>query len=103
MERAEDAAFEDRPEAFDLRVNSTYNILLFGMIDNGMRIISKVLIANPLIGAEQTYFVRDHLPNEGFKRLGLNVSDNAGRRHYPCCWRGAHFVKFLPSVLDTRP
>jgi hypothetical protein len=42
-------------------------ILAIGTVNNGVWIISEVLIANPLIGAEQTYLVRDCLAHEGFQ------------------------------------
>ena len=54
VERADDAALEDRPEAFDgLSVYRANNILASGVINDAMRIVSKVLITNPLIGAGQ--------------------------------------------------
>ena len=35
------------------------------------------IVTCPLIGAEQTDFVRDGLTNEGFQRGSLDVGDNA--------------------------
>ena len=68
VERADNTALEYRPEAFDgLSVDCTNNILAIGTVNNGVWIISEVLIANPLIGAEQTYLVRDCLAHEGFQ------------------------------------
>jgi hypothetical protein len=55
MERTDDAALEDRPKALNrLGVNGTYDILPLGMVNGRVREgLVEVLIANPLIGAEQ--------------------------------------------------
>ena len=58
MECADDTALEDRPEAFDgLSVDRADDILFFGMIDDRVRIVSEVLVTNPLISAKKAYFM----------------------------------------------
>jgi hypothetical protein len=66
VERADPAAFEDGPEAFDgLCVNRTDDILPMNMINRGMGILFvEMLVANPLIGTKQAYFRRDGFMNE---------------------------------------
>jgi hypothetical protein len=52
MERADDAALEDAPEAFDgLGMNGTNNVLALRVVNGGVRIsLVEALVANPLIG-----------------------------------------------------
>jgi len=58
VECADDTALEDRPEAFDgLSVDRADDILFFGMIDDRVRIVSEVLVTNPLISAKKAYFM----------------------------------------------
>ena len=70
VEAADDAALDDRPEAFDcLGVDRADNLLLLGMVDNGVRIfLAEMLVADPLIGAEQRHLVRHGFMHEGFER-----------------------------------
>jgi hypothetical protein len=77
VERADHAAFEDRPEPFDgLSVDRAHNVLALGMIDDTMRIFfSELLISGPLVGAEQADFVRDGLAHESYQRIGADVLD----------------------------
>lgn len=76
---ANDAALEDRPEALNrLSVNRADDILPACMVYSGVRIFFiEMLIADPLIGAEQTYPIRDRFVNEASKRLGANIGDDA--------------------------
>src|SRR5205823_12757993 len=55
MERADHAAFEDRPEAFDgLSMHRADDVLAFGMVNARVGIFFvKALIARPLVSAEQ--------------------------------------------------
>lgn len=55
MERSDDAALDDRPETFNrLGVNCADHVLLFGMIDEGVRIfLIEVFVADPLIRASR--------------------------------------------------
>src|ERR1700730_13957835 len=80
VERAHHAALEDRPEAFDcLSVNRTNNVLTVGLIDDGVRIfLIEFYVAEPLIGAEQAYIVRDGFADKFNKRISADVLDNAG-------------------------
>ncbi len=55
------------------------DILALGMVYSSMgKVFAKTLVASPLISAEQTYLMRDGLPNEGFQCGGLNICDNTG-------------------------
>jgi hypothetical protein len=80
VERAHYSALEDRPEAFDcLSVDRTYDVLSFGMVDHGMRVfLVEFSVAEPLIGAEQAYFVRDSFADEFTERISADVLNNAG-------------------------
>ena len=51
MERSDDTAFEDAPKAFNgLSVNSTDDVLTFGMVNSRVReFFAEMVIANPLI------------------------------------------------------
>src|SRR6266540_4961038 len=91
VERADDAALEDRPEAFDrvgmygadhdrvlFVVGHAFHILTLGMVDGSVREFAvQVLIANPAIGAEQADLVRNGLANEFGKRVSAHVLNDA--------------------------
>jgi hypothetical protein len=79
VERADYAALEDRPEAFDgLCVDCTDDILAFGMINDAVRIFAvKTFVACPLIGAKQADSVRDGFADERGKSIGGDVRDYA--------------------------
>ncbi len=55
MGASNDAALDDRPGTFDcLSVDSANNVLLFSVVGDGVRVfLAKILVADPLIGAEQ--------------------------------------------------
>jgi hypothetical protein len=80
VEVSHDAAFDQRPEAFDgLSVDGAYNVLLLVVIDGRMRIfLAKALVAGPLVGAEQADLMRDCFANERSQRIGADVVDHAG-------------------------
>jgi hypothetical protein len=68
VERADDAAFEDAPETLNrLGVNGTHNVLALVVVDGRVlwKILIQVLVANPLIGAEQANLVKLRLNSEG--------------------------------------
>ena len=78
VECADDTALEDRPKSFDsLSVDRADHILASGMINDAMRIVSKVLITNPLISAKQADFVRDGFADEGGESSGIHVRNHA--------------------------
>jgi len=56
VEGANDPALEDTPKALNrLGVNRSYDVLMFGMVNCAVREAkAEVLVANPLIGADQT-------------------------------------------------
>lgn len=78
MKATDDAALNDGPEAFDrLGVDCTDDILLFCMVNNGVRIfLAQMLIAYPLVGAKQADLVRDGLMHECFKSSGAHIIDD---------------------------
>ncbi len=80
VERAHHAALEDRPEAFDcLSVDRADDVLALGVVNGRVRIfLIEPPVTFPLIGAEQTYFVRDGLADEFTECVGADVLDNAG-------------------------
>jgi hypothetical protein len=82
VECADDAALEDRPEAFNgLSVDCTDDVLTPGMIHSSMwKVFAKAFVAGPLIGAEQADFVRNCFADECFQRGCLDVS-NYARNH----------------------
>jgi hypothetical protein len=79
VEGADATAFNQRPKAFDgLRMDRTNNILLFGMVNYGVRIfLSKVFVAYPLVGTEQADLVRNCFMHEGFESGSADIPDNA--------------------------
>jgi hypothetical protein len=79
VERADDAAFEDAPEALNrLSVNRADDVLMLGMVNGAVvEFIAKVPVINPLIGAEQTDFFRDGFVNESLQGNLLHVLNDA--------------------------
>jgi hypothetical protein len=80
VECAHYAAFDQRPEAFDgLSMDRANDVLAFGMIDHAVRkFLAQMLVADPLIGAEQADLVRDGFAHERFERASAYVLDDAG-------------------------
>jgi hypothetical protein len=55
------------------------NVLTFGVVNGGVRkVLAKMLITDPLIGAEQADLVRDRLTDECLKCAALEVLNDAG-------------------------
>jgi hypothetical protein len=79
VKRADDTTFEDRPEAFNrVGVDGTDDVFALIVINHGMRkFFAKMLVANPLVGAEQADFVRHGFAHEGLKRRSANIDNNA--------------------------
>jgi hypothetical protein len=79
MECADDPALEDAPEALNrLSMNRTDNVLMLGMINGAViKFLAKVIVANPLIGAEQANFVRHSFVDERLQGLLLHILNNA--------------------------
>src|SRR5262245_51973731 len=78
VERTDDAAFDDRPKSFDcLSMNRADNILLFGMVDDGVRVFAvKAMIASPLVSAKQAYLMRNGFANKCGQRISADVFDD---------------------------
>jgi len=79
VEGADNAALEDRPEAFNrVRVDRTDNVLAFGMINDAMReLFTERPITSPCVSAEQTDFLRNRAAHESGEGRGIDVLDNA--------------------------
>jgi hypothetical protein len=75
VERADDAALEDAPKALNrLSVNRADNVLMLGMVNGAVvEFLAKMVIANPLIGAEQTNLLRHRFVNESLQGRLLHV------------------------------
>lgn len=80
MVGADDAAFDERPEAFDaLSVHRADNILVVSVPDDLVRVFPfKAAIADPLVCDQQTYLCRDDLAHEAFEGRGIVALDHAG-------------------------
>src|ERR1700730_9203997 len=78
VERADHAALEYRPEAFDgLSVDCADDILPSGMVNDAVRIFAvKTLVAGPLISTKQADLVRHGFANECRERTGSYVRDH---------------------------
>src|ERR1700732_727365 len=75
VERTDDTALEDAPEAFNrLGVNGTDDVLPLGVVNGRVWIIVvEALVAYPLIGAEQANLVRYGFIYEAFQRRRFDV------------------------------
>jgi len=82
VERSDDSALEDRPEAFNrIGVDRADNVLPARVIDTPMRKFAvEFVVARPGIGAEQANFFGNGAAHESGKRLTVNAVDNP--RHY---------------------
>jgi len=79
VEGADYAALDDGPEAFNgLSMDRANYIFFFRVVNNGMRErLSKMLIADPLISADQAYLVGYSRMHELFERDGAHAVDDA--------------------------
>jgi hypothetical protein len=77
VERADHAALENRPEAFDgLSMDCADDVLAFGVINDTVRIFAvKPLVAWILIGAKQADSVGNSFSDKCIKRDSLDVRD----------------------------
>lgn len=77
---ADDTALNQRPKAINcLSVHRTDHVFASGMINRLMRIfLAEVLVANPLIAAQQADLIGNGLTDEAFQSRGLNILDDAG-------------------------
>src|SRR3984893_13562142 len=80
VEGADATAFNQRPKALNrIRVDSADNVIALGVIDDNVRIfLVEVLVADPLVGAEQANLVRDSFVHERGERRGADVLNYAG-------------------------
>ena len=76
MERADHAAFEDRPEPLNrIRVDRTVDVLAVRMADHAMRVfLADLLVSNPFVGHEQANLIGDGHAHE----LGEFVGSDRG-------------------------
>ena len=79
VERSDHAALNQRPETFDgVGVDRADDILTARMVDSGVReVFVEVLVADPLIGAEQANLGRYRFADKLNERRCLHVFDNA--------------------------
>lgn len=78
MECADNAAFEDRPEAFNrVRMHRADDVTMRGVPDLSVRIISQAAVELAFIGREQTDFVADHFADESFSGFLADAIENA--------------------------
>jgi hypothetical protein len=79
VERADDAALEDRPEAFDgLSMNCSNDVLPSRMVNSRVWVIPvKQVVAWILIGAKQADPVRHRFADEGSESGGIHVCNHA--------------------------
>ena len=95
VERADHAAFEYRPEAFDgLSMNCTDDILASGVVNGGVWVILiEWIVARILIGAKQADFMRDGFADERGESGSPDVRDHA-RNHIALAANGADDWRF---------
>jgi hypothetical protein len=82
VERADDAALEDRPDPLDgLSVNCADDILPLRMVNSHVRVILiERIVAGILIGTKQADFMRHRFADEGGESIGVDIRDHA-RNH----------------------
>src|ERR1700733_13731118 len=80
VETADDAAFENTPEAFNrVGMDCADDVLSRTVIDNAMRIGAAKRPVGPVsVGTKQTDFVRDNLFDEIFECRLIDTVDDAG-------------------------
>lgn len=80
VEGADHSALNQRPEALNrLSVHRADDILAARMVDCRVReLLVQVLVADPLIRAEQANLCRDRFANESGQSIRLHIGDNAG-------------------------
>jgi hypothetical protein len=79
VERADDAALDEGPEAFDrVRVDRADDVLALGMVDRRMLdAVRQVVVGASVIVREEAYLVRDGFADEVSKRLAVRAGDHA--------------------------
>src|ERR1700683_869343 len=85
MECTDNAALNQRPKALDcLSVNCANNVFASSVVNRLVRVfLAQVLVADPLIGAEQADLVGYCLADEAFQGCGLDIFDDAGNNIAP--------------------
>src|SRR5271165_6614037 len=80
VKASHDAAFDERPKAFDgLSVDSADDILAACMVNGVQRIFLRELaVSRRFVRAKQADFVRDGLANESGHRIAFQIIDDAG-------------------------
>src|SRR6266542_2092805 len=78
VESADNAALEDRPEAFDrLRMDRTDDVLARRVVDDAVRVLGiKPSVADPLVGAQQANLLRHRAAHESLKNVAAHAVDN---------------------------
>jgi hypothetical protein len=79
VERADNAALEDRPEALNrIRVDRTDHVLLFVVLHGLTRVFGQAIINLVIVGRQQANFVGNHLADERHSAFGVDVIEHAG-------------------------
>ena len=79
VKRADNAAFENRPEAFNrVGVNCANNVLAHFMVHFLARILPQSVINAVGVGRQQANFVGNNFAHETLRGLGRNAFQNAG-------------------------
>ena len=79
MERADDAALEDRPEALNrVRVDRADDVLATGVVDRFMRIVAiKAAVDAIFVGRQKADAIGNHLAHESLCVLLVDALQNA--------------------------
>jgi hypothetical protein len=103
VESADDAALEQRPEAFDrVRVDCADDILLVRVPDNLVGVFPvQPAIADPFIGDEQRHLVGNDFAHKPFQRRCVNTLDDTGNDLSLAAI--APTTGFLPDPKPPRP
>jgi hypothetical protein len=98
---ADDPTLEDAPEAFNrLGMDGSDDILMLGVVNGAVgEAKAEVPIANPLIGANQTYFVGYCLVDEGLQGGLLHVLNDAGNHVTLANHQSNEYVKLRPEDI----
>jgi hypothetical protein len=108
MECADNAAFEDAPEAFDcVGVNRADHVTVRGVPDFLVRIVSQSIVDFAFVRRQQTDFVADHFTDEslgsffadGIEDAGDNISLAADSADIGVLPRGPPPVPLCPPCL----
>jgi hypothetical protein len=77
VERADHAALEQRPKAFNrVRVNRADHVLLFVVLHGLARVFDQAIVNLVIVSRQQADFVGDDFAHEALRRFGVDVAEN---------------------------